>query len=118
MSPMRHLSSTRRSIHAAGVLLLLLAPLQVEHHHGVDHDGTTTHVEKAHGGHFPSVTDAEARIPSTDVRFSFDATPAISASVNPVARFALVDLATPWVRRPSRAPPPSSLRSRAPPSIS
>lgn len=115
---MRHPSFTRRSIHAAGVLLLLLAPVQVEHHHEVDHAGTTTHVEDAHGGHFPSMTEADARIPSTNTKVSFDSAPAISASVYPAARFTLVDLATPWVRRPSRAPPPGSLRSRAPPSRS
>lgn len=115
---MLHFSSTRRSIHAAGVLLLLLAPLQVEHPHEVEHDETTQHVENAHGGHFASMAEADARLPSTDTRLTLDSAPAISASVNLAARFALVELADPWVHRPSRAPPPGSLRSRAPPSIS
>jgi hypothetical protein len=115
---MRHLSSTRRSIHAAGVLLLLFAPLQVEHHHELDHDGATAHVEDAHGSHVTAVAEADARIRSTDTRASFDSTPASLVSVSPAARFARIDLATPWIRRPSRAPPPGSLGSRAPPHIS
>jgi len=115
---MRYLLYVQRSIHAVGVVLLLLTPLLVDSHlHGVDHDGTTQHIESAHGGHFSTVAELDARVRSAGVNVSFDSVLAASAFDSSVPSFGMQGLATPWVHRPSRGPP-GSVRSRAPPRLS
>jgi hypothetical protein len=117
---MRHLSFTKRSFHAAGIVLLVLAPLHGDAHvHEAEHDGVTQHLERAHGGHVPAVAEQDARVPSGDVRVSFDAA---SVVVSPVGDsftgLVVSSTVTPRVDRPPRAPPPGTFRSRAPPLLS
>lgn len=116
---MRHLSFATRSIHAAGAVLLVITPLLAAFHVlEVDHDGRTQHIETSHGDHYPAVADADRHMPSPDLRLSFNViatSVAWAVSDYGVERNGLV---AQKVGHPSRAPPPGSLRSRAPPGLS
>ncbi|HSW28804.1 MAG TPA: hypothetical protein VLH75_04825 [Longimicrobiales bacterium] len=84
------------------------------HQHEVDHDGTTHHIEAAHGAHVPSFAEGDSRLASGGVKVP----PAVlsgAAPELPVAPQVTGAASGPDAAPPAPRPPPGVLRSRAPP---
>ena len=54
----------RRSLAACVIALSIVPLLGALHHQEVDHEGATLHIEDAHGGHAPVLTESDSRLPS------------------------------------------------------
>ena len=101
-----------------GAVLLLFAPLLAgPHHHEVDHDGATQHLEAPHGGHQVTVAETGDRIPSSGLELSLEATPGSAAAVESGITVRAEGVISEDHHQPARAPP-GSRRSRAPPFLS
>lgn len=100
---------------ALGLSALLCAPLVgALHQHEVDHDGSAHHIEAAHGGHAPAISEADSRLTSGALKLVL-AAPAVALPGVPHAPAVVgADPAAALLGPPSRASP-GSLRSRAPP---
>jgi hypothetical protein len=100
---------------ALGLVAVLVAPLLgALHQHDVDHDGTTHHIEAAHGAHAPTLAETDSRLTSGGPKLT------VSVVVATAPDLALGPSVLREVDRhdeegpPPRAPPGTS-RSRAPP---
>jgi hypothetical protein len=113
---MSHSQNSTRPALAACVAVLTIAPLVgAMHYHGVDHSGATLHIETDHGGHFHSPPEMEER--QTSQGITPLAVPGIAWTL-PEGSYSKVSVATQApIEHPAR-PPPSPLRSRAPPLFS
>lgn len=100
---------------ALGLIAVFVAPLlAASHHHDVDHDGGVHHVEAAHGGHAPALSETDTKRPGGSLKLPV---PALTAGVPELAGLPALHVAgfgPEEVGPPPRAPPGTS-RSRAPP---
>jgi hypothetical protein len=103
----------RRSV-AFGLIAVVASPLLAAwHHHDVDHDGIH-HIEAAHGGHAPTLSETDTRIPGSVLNLQV---PAVASGVPDLsARASLAETGFgPAQVGPSPRAPPGTSRSRAPP---
>lgn len=104
----------RRSV-AIGLVAVLVAPLVgAWHHHDVDHDGGVHHIEAAHGGHTPAMTEADSRLPGATLKVPVPAVMAGLPDLQGLASLVVAGVLPDEVDPPPRAPP-GSRQSRAPP---
>ena len=98
---------------SAFAAFLLMAPLlKAMHHHEVDHDGATLHIETDHGGHFHPPAELDERQVATAPAAS--AVPATAWELPETPSSAESVPAGGTVEHPPR-PPPSPLHPRPPP---
>ena len=101
-----------------GAVLLLLAPLFAGlHHHEVDHDGATRHLEAPHEGHEIAAAETGDRIPSTGLTLSGEGAPGPAIDLESGITLRVEHVTSEDRHHPARAPP-GSRRSRAPPFLS
>ena len=100
---------------ACGLVAVLVTPLlAASHHHDVDHDGAVQHIEAAHGGHAPVLSETDTKLPGGSLKVPVAA---LTAGVPDLAALASMDVAGfgPVKIGPPPRAPPGVVRSRAPP---
>lgn len=100
---------------AFGLVAVLVTPLlAASHHHDVDHDGGVQHIEAAHGGHAPILSETDSKLPGGSLKVPV---PAMAAGLPDLAGVASLDVAgfSPVEVGPPPRAPPGTTRPRAPP---